>query len=586
MPESARDNPRSKNYAELLTLFIELYGENQGQSAFAQLLASTGYHSNSNTHTEATLDQRAAFLITYGDQVNAAGENPLGTLAAFCKKWLSGVISAVHILPFFPYSSDDGFAVIDYLQVDPRLGSWHDIQAIRQDFQLMFDLVINHTSASHAWFRAFLQGEEPYSRYYLTVDGQPDLSAVTRPRALPLLTEFQTRSGVKQVWTTFSDDQPDLDFTNPQVLLEMMGILKDYIDRGAGFIRLDAIAYLWKEIGTACIHLPQTHRVVRLLREYLDYYAPWVNLITETNVPHQENIAYFGNGRDEAQLVYNFALPPLVLHSFHTGSARILTEWAARLLLPSKEVTFFNFLASHDGIGLTPARGLLSEADISSLVDRSLSHGGSVSQKSNLDGSESPYELNINYFDALSDPNSKEPVTLSIDRFVGAHAIMFSLVGIPGIYFHSLFGSRSWPAGIELTGRKRSINRQKLDRQQLEHELTDLLSIRSKVFTALSRLLKVRQRQPAFDPFGSQSILDFGDGIFACFRAGSDPRNSILCLHNVRPEAIQIEFQCQPIWGMVVPAVVDLVSGDQFYPGDTLQLTLQPYQVSWLGVHK
>ena len=259
--------------------------------------------------------------------------------------------------------------------------------------------------SQHEWFQAFLKDDPQYRDYFIVVEGNPDLSQVVRPRALPLLTTFDTPSGPKQVWTTFSADQVDLNFRNPDVLLEIIDTLLFYVAQGAQFIRLDAIAYLWKEIGTSCIHLPQTHRVIRLFRSVLDAVAPHVMLITETNVPHNENISYFGNGRDEAQMVYNFALPPLVLHTFHTGNSRVLSKWAAGLNLPSDHTTFFNFLASHDGIGVNPARGILSDIEIDALIERVIQHGGLVSYKDDASGVQIPYELNINYFDALSDPH-------------------------------------------------------------------------------------------------------------------------------------------------------------------------------------
>ena len=130
-----------------------------------------------------------------------------------------------------------------------------------------------------------------------------------------------------------------------------------------------------------------------------------------------------------------------------TGDATALLRWAAGLTPPSNETTFFNFLASHDGIGLNPARGILHDAEIDAMVQQVLAHGGCVSYKSNPDGTAGPYELNINYFDALCGPTRREALALQIDRFVAAHAIMFSLAGVPGIYFHSLFGSRGWPKG-------------------------------------------------------------------------------------------------------------------------------------------
>jgi glycosidase len=483
------------------------------------------------------LSERSSIFITYGDQLQGPHHSHLETLAEFCESHLRGVVDTIHILPFFPWSSDDGFSVKDYRKVDPVLGDWKDIEKLGKPFRLMFDGVINHVSVQGEWFKKFLCGEMPYSDYFLTIEGNTDLSSVVRPRALPLITEFQTTTGLKRVWTTFSTDQADLDFHNPDVLLDIFDILLMYAQKGAQFIRLDAIAYLWIEIGTSCIHLPQTHAIIQLLRLVLDEVAPHVQIVTETNVPHEDNISYFGNGENEAQVVYNFALPPLVLHTFNTGDASVLTKWASSLNLPSNRTTFLNFLASHDGIGLNPVRGLLTDTDIDRLVVNTLAHGGLISYKQNPDGTLSPYEMNINYFDALSNPTSDEPLDFQVRRFMAAQAIMLSLRGIPGIYFHSLFGSRNWNEGVKKTRRNRTINRQKLDIELLENDLNDPLSLRSQVFTRYNQLLLRRSSSAAFHPHGGQKILDLGPDVFAVLRSSPDCKQKVLCLQNVTPRS-------------------------------------------------
>jgi sucrose phosphorylase len=496
---------------------------------------------------ESSLTERDSILITYGDQVRQAGQSHLKTLADFCETHLQGVVSGIHILPFYPWSSDDGFSVKDYRSVDPALGGWDDVERLGTSFRLMFDGVINHASAQGEWFRSFLRDERPYRDYFLTVTGNPDLSQVVRPRTLPLLTEFQTASGPRRVWTTFSPDQADLDFHNPDVLLEFIDILLLYAERRAQFIRLDAIAYLWKEIGTPCIHLPRTHFIVQLLRAVFDEVAPHVRLITETNVPHVDNISYFGDGKNEAQLVYNFALPPLVLHTFRTGNASVLSQWASGLHLPSDRTAFFNFLASHDGIGLNPAKGILSAADIDALVAQTLAHGGLISYKQNADGTQSPYEMNINYFDALSDPSAPEPLTLQIDRFMAAQGIMLSVRGVPGIYFHSLFGSRNWVEGPELGKQNRSINRQKLERAELDDGLAAGSFIRSQVFERYRTLLTLRSGSSAFHPQGTQKILDWGPAVFAVLRSSPAGERRVLCLQNITLQTQSVaEYVLQP----------------------------------------
>lgn len=520
------------------TKLEDLYGAHPAPDLEARLQALIdSYRGQVPVPAEPLLSERDSILITYGDQVRAPGQLPLQTLAEFCEEHLRGVVSGVHILPFYPWSSDDGFSVKDYRAVDSALGGWRDVERLGSSFRLMFDGVINHASAQGAWFQSFLRDEAPYRDYFVTVEGSPDLSQVVRPRTLPLLTEYQTTAGPRRVWTTFSPDQVDLDFRNSEVLLDIFDVLLMYAERGAQFIRLDAIAYLWKEIGTSCIHLPQTHAVIQLLRAVLDEVAPHVRLITETNVPHEDNISYFGDGTNEAQLVYNFALPPLVLHTLRTGDCSALSGWAAGLEFPSERATYFNFLASHDGIGLNPARGILSPAEIDALVEQTLAHGGLISYKHNADGSQSPYEMNINYFDALSNPASDEPLETQVGRFMAAQSIMLALRGVPGIYFHSLFGSRNWREGVEQTRHNRTINRQKLERNPLESELADLNSLRAQVFGRYRERLLLRAANPAFHPHGGQKVLDVGPGVFGLLRTAPDGAHPVTCLQNVTAQA-------------------------------------------------
>ncbi len=533
------------------------------------------------------LTEKEAILITYGDQFSEPGRPPLQTLADFLRRNLSKALSGVHILPFFPYSSDDGFSIIDYRKVNPAMGSWDDVSRIGRHFRLMFDGVVNHISRKSEWFQRFLRGEKPYTDYFITVPPDTDLSTVVRPRAIPLLTPVETAEGTKYVWTTFSSDQIDLNYHNPEVLLEITDLLLFYVEKGAKIIRLDAIAYLWKEIGTPCIHLPQTHAVVRLWRAVLDAVAPEVLIITETNVPHEENISYFGSylpetgTSDEAQMVYNFSLAPLAIHSFLTGDVTALTEWASDLRPPVPGTTFFNFIASHDGIGVMPAKGILSDAEILALVDRTLEHGGQVSYKANPDGSRSVYELNITLYDFLNDP--ERPDYLDVDRFIASQAILLSMAGVPGIYVHSLFGSRNCHRCFEETGRTRSLNREKFQMAELEELLEDPLSHQSKVFPAYRRLLEIRRQHPAFHPFGSQQVLRLDRRAFALLRKSPDGGEAVLCLANVSDQDVPLEADLSSAGVPESGEWHDLVGGES-HPAShgRLEITLKPYQSAWL----
>lgn len=541
------------------------------------------------------LTERDAILITYGDQISEPGRPPLRTLADFLQTHLRDAISGVHLLPFYPYSSDDGFSVIDHCQVDPRLGTWDDVARIGQGFRLMFDAVINHISRKSAWFQAFQCGEAPYADYFIVVEPSTDLSMVVRPRALPLLTPVETAHGTRHVWTTFSEDQIDLNYANPQVLMEIIDVLLFYVERGAEIIRLDAIAYLWKETGTPCIHLTQTHRVVKLFRAVLDAVAPGTLLITETNVPHEENISYFGDplpesgGTDEAQLVYQFPLALLVLHAFQAGDARRLTRWATTLQAPSPgrrdyaaTTTFFNFIASHDGIGVMPARGLLSEDEIQALVDRTLAHDGQVSYKVNPDGSKSVYELNVTLFDALNDPHDPQP-DVDVRRFLASQVIMLSLAGVPGIYVHSLFGSRNCHECVARTGRARSINREKCRRDALEAELADPTSLRHQVFRGYVDLLRLRRTHAAFHPNGDQRVLPVHDALFAVARTAPDGGDTVLCLVNVSSHR-QVFRPGSGVRSLPLAAGWHDIIGGGVYPCDQtgISIPVEGYQAMWL----
>jgi glycosidase len=558
----------------------QIYGPTVAQSALPDLVSVVQQHRQGGPAGDAgPLSQRDVFLITYPDQLAQTGQLPLRTLHGFLRRRLFGLIGGVHILPFFPSSSDDGFAVMDYLQVDPSFGSWSDIADIATDFKLMVDGVINHISSQSAWYQGFLRGDPRYADYFIAVDPQSDLSSVVRPRALPLLTRAETPAGARSVWTTFSPDQIDLNLANPEVLLEIIKVLLLYVDHGARVIRLDAIAYLWKQLGTKCIHLRQTHQIVKLLRAILDQVAPGTLLISETNVPHADNVSYFGSG-DEAHMVYQFPLPPVVLHAFLHQDSTYLTAWAQSLEPPPSGGTFFNFLASHDGIGLNPARGILPDTDIDALADRVKERGGAVSYRSGSVGGQVPYELNINYLDALTPPEEFDgDLQKPVGRFVAAHSIMLSLQGVPAIYFHSLFGSRNDYAGVERTGAPRAINRERLALSKLENELSDDRSLRHFVFNELARLLRLRALHPALSPFAGQQVLNLGRDVFGLIRIPTEDDRALVCLHNVTDNRLEVEAQ---IANWRADQAVDLLNQQ---PVSLDQVPLGPYQARWIEFH-
>ncbi len=482
------------------------------------------------------LDQGDAMLITYADTLQASGrdsgESPLATLHRFLVRRARDRLSAVHLLPFFPSTSDDGFSVVDYRAVDPAVGDWTDVAALGRDFELMLDAVINHASAESGWFLAFRRGEAPFRDWFIRAESDADYTTVVRPRALPLLTEAQTVDGPVHVWTTFSADQVDLNFAEPTLLVEILDILLDYCARGARFIRLDAIGFLWKRLGTGCMHLSETHALVRVMRHVVEAAAPGTLVITETNVPHAENIAYLGRGGDEAHLVYQFPLPPLVQLAFQTGDASALTSWARDLEAPPPGTTFLNFLASHDGIGVRPLEGLVPQVAVDGMAATIVERGGAVSMRNMPDGTQRPYELNISYIDGLVPAEADDATRAAAMR--AAHAILLALQGLPAIYIHSLLGSRSDRAGMERTGRNRSINRAKLDVAGVEAGLDDGASLRHRVFAGIGELLLARKREPGFHPDAAQRVLAADPGLVVIERRTADGR-VLLAAVNVTP---------------------------------------------------
>jgi len=522
-------------------------------------------------------DQGEITMITYGDSIRKQGEKPLRTLHRFLNGHLSDTISSVHILPFFPWSSDDGFAVMNFSSVNESLGDWQDIQAIAYDYRLMADLVINHCSSRSLWFENFRNGKEPGSDYFFTASPDDDLDEVVRPRTSPLLRETETVDGTKYVWCTFSHDQVDFDFRNPKVLEEFTGIIRHYLDHGVRIFRLDAVAFLWKTIGTNCINLPETHEMIRLLRTLVEHAMPEAMIITETNIPNRENLAYFGNA-NEAHAIYNFSLPPLLVNTLVTGNCRYLSQWMMSMPPAQNGTCYFNFIASHDGIGLRPAEGLLDESEIKTLINAMQQFGGRISWRTTPDGEQKPYEINISLIDALMG-TVDGPDDLGLERFLCAHAIMLALEGIPAFYVHSLLGTHNDDERVEHTNHNRAINRHQWDADLLQAALEDPASEHSRVFTRLRELIRIRKRQRAFHPNATQFTLHLGGSLFGFWRQSMDRMQSIFCIYNVT--AGEQELNLSDINLIGTDDWHDLVTGEPFSTLDQV-LTLRPYQVLWI----
>lgn len=569
-------------YNRLCSHISRIYKEHEVEAIAGKLLeefsdlqfANAQQHSY---HSNVTWDEQDVYLITYGNSIHSGSTKPLRVLYEFLTKYMRGVINTVHILPFFPYSSDDGFAIIDYKKVNCELGGWDDIRAISSRFKLMADLVINHASSQNEWFQQYLKGEKPGRDYFVEADLKDDTSRVVRPRHSPLLQEVNTGQGKRFVWCTFSFDQVDLDFSNPDVLLNFAHILRFYLEKGVHVIRLDAIAFLWKEIGTPCINLPQTHEIVKVFRLITERYFPGTVFVTETNIPNLENLKYFGNS-NEAHIIYNFSLPPLLLHALWAGNSEYLTKWSMSFPPAPLGCTYLNFTASHDGIGLRPVEGMLLDSEIDALVSGMRQFGGEVTTRSITAAGERPYEINITWFEAMKGTR-KGTDHYQVERFLCAQTVMLGLEGIPAFYINSLFAAGNDYETFAATGHKRSINRKQWNLEELESQLFDIGSTSSRVYFELKRLIAIKSKQKAFHPDATQYTLHLGPGIFGFWRQSRNHDQSIFAIHNLTDVT-----QEMPLSNINLTSTcnwMDLIAWDVLDLSKD-KLELRPYQCLWI----
>ena len=581
--DDLKDALKQKVRHHLEHIYADLHSSQHLDLVCDRLISTIGLNRSAELHKvephESNWSEGDVVLITYGDSLEATDRKPLTVLNHFLHQYCSDTFNSVHILPFFPYSSDDGFSVIDYSSVNESLGDWDDIRHISSDYHLMADVVINHCSARSPWFQHFIRGEGIGADFFFTASPEDDLSQVVRPRTSELLKEVVTKDGKRYVWCTFSQDQVDFDFRNPEVLLAFVSIIRQYLDNGVKIFRFDAVAFIWKEVGTSCINLEQTHEIVRLLRTLIEHAEPRAIIITETNIPHHENLTYFGNA-NEAHAIYNFSFPPLLVSTLISGDSKHLSRWLTSMPPTQIGTTYFNFIASHDGIGLRPAEGLLCEEEVSGLVDTMKGFGGLVSWRTSPNGEKKPYEINITLFDALQG-TAKGKDSWGVERFLCAHSIMLAIEGIPGIYVHSLLGTHNDYEKVEHTSHNRSINRHRWDYSALEENLADPSSGHAKVYRGLSHLISIRIQQPAFHPNAEQFTLHIGDALFGFWRRGLDGQQIIFNISNISDKvqhisSTDINFHDGKQWR-------DLIGGVTYQCEELVTFELAPYQTLWLS---
>ena len=527
--------------------------------------------------TSKNWSQKSSFLITYADSIKSENDSPLLVLNQFLQKYIDS-IDSIHILPFMPSSSDSGFSVIDYYKIDGKLGDWKDLNLISKNKNIMIDIVLNHASRNSKWFANFLKGSGQGHDFFKVVNDWNGIAQIERPRSSELFQKIQTVDGEKKVWCTFSHDQIDLDFSNPDVLLEFLKIIKFYIKKNIKIFRLDAVAFLWKKQNTSCINLQETHHIIKLIRFVSTLIDKNIILITETNIPSKENLSYFGNN-DEAHWIYNFTLSPLILFTLLSGNCSQLRKWSMTMPPAQEGNAYFNFLASHDGIGLRPVEGKLDSTELYRLINKMRDLGGKISYKTSQWGEEIPYEINITYLDSLKSTFNGEE-KFQIKRFICAHTIMFAMEGIPAIYIHSFLGTKNDHKAIAAGEGNRSINRFKWDKKDIYKILEDKNSNNFYIMSKLNSLLNIRSKQPAFHPNATQFTLNLGDEVFGLWRQDKKRKQSIFSIYNVTPKSVKLSLQ--KINLIETEKWIDLISGEALKDIDD-DILLKPYQSLWIS---
>ncbi len=557
---------------KILNLLSQVYSHDIAKLCLDEIKTKIDeYKNNRNADGHYRISEKDSVLISYGDNIFSKNQSSkLKTLTDFLNKHVGDNINTVHLLPFFPFSSDDGFSVIDYYKINNEIGDWEDITEMSRNYRLMFDAVINHVSAKSKYFNEYLKENKDYSNFFIELNNDFDTSNVIRPRVLPLTHKFETKGAEKEIWTTFSKDQVDLNYENYNVLLEIINVLLFYVKSGAKIIRLDAIAFLWKQSGTTCMHLEKTHLIIKLLKLVLRKVSDNILIITETNVPHKYNISYLGKNNDEADMVYNFTLAPLLAYSIVAGNTKKLTQWAQSLKLNHKDNFLFNFTASHDGVGVYPVQGILDSSELGILKKNAVDNGAYLSEKNNPDGSKSIYEINCSYLNLVSYKNDQED--LKIKKMILSQAIMLSMPGVPGIYIHSLLGSQNYQQGVKESGIKRRINREKLEIEQLKSELKENY-IRKNIFSQYMKLLAIRKHENIFSPYGSFNFIDINEKIFCIERFSEDKKQKAFLIFNLSDQSLKLKNISSEKSGF------NLISGENI---NLSSLIIEPYDFLWL----
>ncbi len=571
LTQKDRKNIRSK----LVNIYKTIFSKKDINYFENEIIQLINNFNEKNPKKKKSISEKTTLVICYGDSVYSEKKKSIRVFQSFFQKKLKNYFNTIHFLPFYPSSSDSGFAVKDHYKVDNKLGNWLDIKSISKSTNVMADMVINHSSARGLWFKNFLKKKEPGKDYFLTVDNKFDTSKVIRPRDHTLLKKIKIFNQSDYLWRTFSPDQIDLNFRNPSVLIQFIKIMIHLINNGVTIFRLDAIAYLWKENGTKCINLKQTHEIIKLLRNIINLLNIQTTIITETNLPENENLSYFGKN-DEANWIYNFSLPPLLIHAFLFENSSYLNKWSKNLPNTKNDNCYLNFIASHDGIGIRPTEGLLNKKTLNNFLNRLKKNGSKFSYRKVQNKAKKVYEANITVFDALKKSDYDIKGKFYLERYISCHAIMISFEGIPAIYFNSIFGTSNDEAKYIITGNNRDVNRYRWNFKNITNKLKNNKSKQNIFYQNICNLLNIRRKQKAFHPNALRINLNFGKKVYAFKRVSIDKKQTILCITNLSSKIQKTEISQKYL------KMKNLINS-KIQIEDRKFLVLRPFETIWLS---
>ena len=461
-------------------------------------------------------------LITYPDSLGGT----LKDVSNFVDIYLADAIGGVHVLPFYPSSADRGFAPLTHLEVDPTFGTWDDIKKISKNYDVVADLTVNHLSYESKYFQDYLANgsASPYADMFLEVEkflerheaALESLNTIYRPRPTLPFSTFKLYDGTtKQIWTTFTNHQIDLDVESAVTRQIMKKFIDHMVQNGVNLIRLDAVGYTVKRPWTSSFLIPETYDFIRWLQSVT---PPEVELLAEIHHNPAQQLSLLESGT--VDWVYDFSLPFLALHALLSGTGTNLRHWIEKR--PDKLITT---LDTHDGIGVVDVEGLVTEEEIAETLVWVESNGANQALRASGTNAENLdiYQLNSTYYSALGEDD---------DAYIAARAIQFFIPGIPQVYYVGLLAGRNDYELLTKTNHGRDINRHNYNWPEI------LQAMDLKVVQRLLRLMRFRSSHPAFN--GDFQLLPSEEGKLV-LRWELDGVHAEACV-NLREKSVVVEY--------------------------------------------